>query len=191
MMTKKPSIKRRLRLWLESVQPDRAHSRGCLGHLRQRLTDPLLWHFNRYNVAKGAALGLFVAFIPLPIQTILASIGAIIFRVNLPIAVALTWLTNPFTFVPILYLSYRVGSWFLPNHAPLHLPHYATDLGTWDWLSKSGTWLLTVGKPILIGTPIVALTAAALGYYVVMFFWRMHTRYEYRKRKQIRLQQGP
>lgn len=188
-MTKKPSIKRRLRLWLNKVRFNQS-SQSWVGRLKQRLTDPQLWHFNRHNVAKGAALGLFIAFIPLPIQVILAVFGAILLRVNLPTTVVLTWITNPFTFVPILYLSYYIGSLFLPNMPPLHLPSYANHAGTWAWLTESWHWLATLGRPILIGSPILAVGMAILGYVAVMLIWRLHTWFEHKKRRQARQARG-
>ena len=185
-MPKNLSIKRRLRLWLTQVSQQQVNG-SWSGRLKHRLADPQLWHFNRHNVAKGAALGLFIAFIPLPIQIILAILGALIFRVNLPTTVVFTWFTNPLTFVPVLYLSYRVGSLFISSPAKFHLPNYVKDLGTWAWITESWQWLITLGKPILIGSPILAVIAACLGYSIITLLWRTHTWFERKKRKQARL----
>jgi len=56
------------------------------------------------------AVGLFCAFVPLPIQMLLAAAAAIIFRVNLPISVGLVWITNPVTIPPMFYFCYKVGT---------------------------------------------------------------------------------
>ena len=77
------------------------------------LYDPNIWHVHRRSSAGGAAIGVFCAFIPLPIQTISAVAFAIIFRVNLPISILFSLLTNPFT-IPFIFLSsYKVGSFLL------------------------------------------------------------------------------
>ena len=64
-------------------------------------------------MAGGAALGVFLAFIPVPIQMLIAAPLAFLFQVNLPVALAATWVSNPLTLAPILLLAYKVGSLLL------------------------------------------------------------------------------
>ena len=49
-----------------------------LGWLNKHLHDPLLWKWNKQTIAKAFAIGLFCAFLPLPIHTLLAAILAVI-----------------------------------------------------------------------------------------------------------------
>src|SRR3990167_10837505 len=72
---------------------------------------PYLWAMKKHIVAGGVAVSLLIAFIPLPVQTVLAAILAILFRVNLPVAILVTWFTNPVTFIPANYLIYKTGAW--------------------------------------------------------------------------------
>ena len=72
-----------------------------------------LWHFNRRSLSGAAFVGLFSAFIPVPSQMLLAALIAIVTRVNLPLSVALVWITNPITIPPMFYASYRLGAWIL------------------------------------------------------------------------------
>lgn len=69
-----------------------------------------LWHMTRRSLRVAVGIGTFCAFIPLPAQMPLAAIGAIVFRCNLPLAVAMPWITNPVTLVPALYITYMVGT---------------------------------------------------------------------------------
>ena len=55
------------------------------GWFGRHLHSPDLWHFGRRSVAGGVGLGLFLCFIPIPIQMMLAIPCAIVLRVNLPV----------------------------------------------------------------------------------------------------------
>ncbi len=85
-----------------------------------RIFDNNLWKINKRSVVGGLALGLFVAFMPtLGIQMILAAFGAICFKVNLPIALAACWVTNPLTALPIYLAAWRLGRYLLDDFTPL------------------------------------------------------------------------
>src|SRR5258706_16377005 len=70
-----------------------------------------LWHLHRRSVAGGVAAGMFAGLIPgsNPVQFAAAALLAIVFRVNLPIAVIVTLYSNPFTIVPLYFLAYQLG----------------------------------------------------------------------------------
>jgi uncharacterized protein (DUF2062 family) len=74
-----------------------------LSFLGEKLHDPNLWHLNRRSVSAAFAIGLFAAWIPTPGQMVIAAIIALYFRANLPISVALVWITNPLTMPPMFY----------------------------------------------------------------------------------------
>src|SRR5882762_10713521 len=78
---------------------------ACFGALLLR---PNLWHLNRRSISGGVAAGLFAGLVPgsNPVQFAVAAILAIAFRVNLPVAVAVTLYTNPFTIGPIYVIAY-------------------------------------------------------------------------------------
>ena len=77
------------------------------------LNNPELWHLNRRSAAGAVFIGLFCAWLPIPSQMVLAALLAIGFRCNLPISVALVWITNPLTIPPMFYFAYRLGAWLL------------------------------------------------------------------------------
>jgi hypothetical protein len=143
--------------------------------LGPRLQDPGLWHINRRSVSGAMALGLFCAFIPLPIQMFIAALGAIWFRVNILIAVPVVWITNPFTITPMFYSAYLLGAWLLdtpPNH-------FAFEL-TFDWLFKE---LAHVWKPFLLGCFIAASISALAGFLFVRLLWRYQIIQHIKQRK--------
>ena len=132
------------------------------------LHDPNLWHLNRRSVASGIAIGLFVACIPLPFHMLIAAALAIPLRANLPLAVGMVWVNNPFTIVPIYYFCYHlgallIGSKFEPNQADL-------DPGM-DWIMSEGWDIL---EPMFIGGVIAGLACALLGYAGMRLLWRWH-----------------
>jgi len=103
------------RKFLKRLLPDhnKMSEHPHLQHFGERLREPKLWHLNRRSVSGAVALGLFIAFMPIPGQMILAVLLAIYFRVNLPISALAVWITNPVTIAPLFFFAYKVGSWIL------------------------------------------------------------------------------
>ena len=54
---------------------------------------------------------MFTGLIPgsNPVQFTAAALFAVLFRVNLPVAVIVTLYSNPFTIVPLYYLAFKLG----------------------------------------------------------------------------------
>jgi len=140
-----------------------------------RLHDPNLWHLNRRSVSGAFAIGLFCAFLPMPFQMVVAGAGAIAFRVNLPLAVATVWITNPVTMPPIFYFNYVVGE-ILLGMEPMPLDFELTM----EWLTRE---LEHIWQPLLLGSVVMAMVMATLGYFAVRGLWRLHVVQHYRKRK--------
>lgn len=129
--------------------------------------------FNRHTVAGGVAVGLFVNFLPLPFQMFWAALLAILFSANLPIAVALTWINNPFTFIPINFFIYKVGSLLLMEPSTtFSFPEFHTSQNTFEsFFQELIVWLGALGKPYLLGVAVVSLSAALSGYCLTHAFW--------------------
>lgn len=72
-----------------------------------------VWKPTQHTFAGGMAVGMFVTVQLLPIQMPSAAILAAIFRVNIPIAIALCWASNPATLVPIAWVENGVGTWVM------------------------------------------------------------------------------
>lgn len=151
------------------------------------LHDPNLWHLNRRSLAGGTAVGLFLAFLPLPIQMLSAAALAILFRVNLPISVSLVWLTNPLTIPPAFYFAYKVGAAVL--NEPIQTIEFSASQ---EWLSQT---LGHVWEPLLLGCLIVGTVSALIGYFTISFLWRIqvgrlwHTRRKRRLKKLLKSKQ--
>ncbi|MDO6635959.1 DUF2062 domain-containing protein [Pseudoalteromonas carrageenovora] len=139
------------------------------------LQDANLWHLNRRSARGAFAVGLFFAFIPVPFQMVLAAAGAILFRVNMPISVALVWLTNPLTMPPIFYGSYLVGTLIL-NQPEQHFVFEAS----WEWFLQS---IETIGPAFLLGSFVCASIASIIAYFGIDIIWRRSVKKAWLARK--------
>lgn len=131
-----------------------------------KLYDPCIWYFNKYTISRAFSIGLFFAWIPVPLQMLLAAGFAILFKANFPISIALVWLTNPIT-MPIFFLfAYKVGMIFFSISSP----------GTLD-LELSFAWLFNkmcdVWQPFILGCVICAFVSAVFGNICVRLLWRL------------------
>ena len=134
--------------------------------LGPRLQDPSLWHINRRSFSLAVALGMFCAFIPVPFQMVIAAAGAILFRVNVLVAVPLVWISNPFTMGPLYYFCYLIGAEILsiePNRFDFEL--------SFEWLL---TELERIWEPFLLGCFIVGAITALASYLLVRILWHLH-----------------
>lgn len=156
--------KRPLHSYLPSPRSIREHP--ALRPVSRWLHDPDLWHLNRRSVSGAAFIGLFCAFLPIPFQMLPATALAIACRCNLPVCVALVWLTNPLTMAPVMLFSYEVGAWVLDRHV-----NVAEISLNWDWLRAN---MGDLGYPLLLGSVLCGLAAGVLGFLGVRLTWRLH-----------------
>jgi len=173
---------RRLLPSQESIRANRYVAR-----LGPRLQHHNLWRLNRRSAAGGVAAGLFAGLIPgsNPVQFLAASLLAVALKVNLPVAVAVTLYSNPFTIVPLYYCAFKLGELALwRGHG--ELPDIALALegkGFREWIPAALEWLASVGKPLLVGLPLLAILLAVVGYVLVDWVWRLHVSIEWRRRR--------
>lgn len=129
------------------------------------LHDGNLWHLNRRSARGAFAVGLFWAWIPMPFQMLAAAAIAIPLRVNLPLTLALVWVSNPLTMPIMFYLSYLIGTVVLA--APVEPFAFEASL---EWLRYS---MHTIGKPFLLGCLLMATAASISGYFFIDWLWRL------------------
>ncbi len=148
-------------------------SHKSLGWLSKYLVNASLWNFNRKSISKAFAVGLFCAFIPVPFQMLLAAPSAIIFSANLPVAIALVWITNPITMPPIFYACYKIGAWVL-----------GTGIKQDFVMSLAYVWQVfdVIWQPFLLGCLIVSVVSSIIGYFAIQFIYRLKV-YKRKSRK--------
>lgn len=159
-----------LRRYLPPASKARDH--WLLRQLGERMHHPRLWHLNRRSVAGATGIGLFVAFLPIPFQMVLAALGALWLRVNLPLAVTLIFITNPLTMGPAYYLCYKVGAWLLGTPALQTGGQFKPSI---EWLFNQ---LAVIWQPLVAGSLVIGIVTSVAGYCLVHLLWRAYIRYK-------------
>lgn len=156
--------------------PEKIRQMKGLGFLSKWFGNPALWHIHRRSVALAFVIGLFWMSIPMPSQMIAAAFFAIILRANLPISVALVWISNPITMPPIFYFNYLVGAWILGQESQ---SGWNFEL-SWDWILNTlgDLWL-----PLYLGSAVVGLILGLMAYFIVRILWRWHVVRSWQQRK--------
>jgi uncharacterized protein len=159
-----------------------------LQFLKPLLSHHNLWHLHKRSVAGGVAIGFFTGMIPFPIQMLSAAILAIIFRANLPVAVASTWYTNPLTSVPIFFLAYKLGE-LITGEKARHATEFTYDWSSGhllDFFSSMFQWFTSLGTSLLVGSAVVGIAMAVVGYFLVRFLWDLYIVIQWRRRAKRR-----
>jgi uncharacterized protein (DUF2062 family) len=91
---------------------------------------------------------------------LLAAPSAIIFSANLPVSIALVWITNPITMPPIFYGCYKLGAWILDVSIE---KDFVMSLD-YVWQVFSTIW-----QPFLLGCLILSVVSSVLGYFAIQF----------------------
>jgi uncharacterized protein (DUF2062 family) len=144
---------------------------------RRLLHDHRLWGIRRKTVVPAFALGLFVSSFPFPGHVALATLAALFFRVNIPVAAVATFIVNPITMYPVFYFAYRVGAWLLS----IQPGPFSFELSM-EWVSNT---LGSIWQPMLLGCVVVGSVAALVGFVALDALWRYSVHdYKSRKRKE-------
>ncbi|MCS5708986.1 DUF2062 domain-containing protein [Candidatus Berkiella cookevillensis] len=139
------------------------------------LHNPNLWSLNRYSVSTAFSIGLFCAMIPMPFQMIPAAACAIVARANLPISIALVWLTNPITMPPVFYFAFKVGAYVLGREAR----GFQFDASV-EWFASG---LASIWQPFLLGCFICGSVLAISSNILIRILWYWHIKRAWARRQ--------
>jgi uncharacterized protein len=138
--------------------------------------DKSVWTPSRHAFAGGLAVGFFVMMLLVPGQMAIAIVLAGMLRLNIPIAAAACWITNPFTFVPVVWWEIKLGNWLteLLGFAPppllewTHLKQMVRDTPeVWELFTSLQPWAWSV----YLGGVAAGLLLALLGYALSFLLW--------------------
>jgi uncharacterized protein (DUF2062 family) len=143
------------------------------------------------RIARGVAVGLWVAFTPLlGFHMIIALMLAALFRANKALAVLLVWLSNPMTLIPIYLPAYLTGRFFvgwlhasastkpedvvrmLSNLFSFH--NMLTCLHTASFWKELAVVFGKIGLEITVGGCVIGTILAVSGYYASLYLVRHH-----------------
>jgi uncharacterized protein len=144
-------------------------------------------------IARGLAIGLFVAFTPtIGVQLILAAFLATFFGASRAAALVPVWITNPVTIPPIYGFTYLVGSWFIPGPPAGRITEVLSGLARrlrklefWDIIDQVRA-VMALGReiflPLWIGGVVVGLLAALTIYFPAVVVVRRSREFMHRHR---------
>ncbi|WOD39099.1 DUF2062 domain-containing protein [Nodosilinea sp. E11] len=132
------------------------------------------------QLARGMASGVFSGCFPLfGFQTILGVAVATVLRGNRLMAAAATWVSNPFTYVPIFAFNYQVGHWLLGGGTTQTFQ----DLDTLTSWMDMGT---EVSVRLMLGSSVVGAIAGVVSYVVGLpLIRRVRSRQIARQQRQL------
>jgi uncharacterized protein (DUF2062 family) len=141
--------------------------------MAERVFDRAMWKPSRERVAKGLAIGLFLALIPIPVQMAAGVTIASWKRWNVPSVILGTWLTNPLT-LWIYYFPFKLGVWIFESlgievaggWAVVHNMTTASEL-SFHSLGEA----FTVAQAWFLGCILMGGAVAGIGYGLAYFLW--------------------
>ena len=139
-----------------------------------RLLDRQLWRLQHEAVARGVAVGMLWAFTLPAAQMVMAAAHCTWWRANIPVAVAVTMVTNPLTIGFWLWLAYQVGAGVMGEPALAATPSAGASILP---------WLASIGRPALLGMTLFAIGGAVSGYLGVKAAWRLRIWFKRRRRR--------
>ena len=125
------------------------------------------------NQARGLASGIFFGCFPLfGFQTFLGIVLASLLRGNRLLAAIGTWISNPFTYLPLYWFNYQIGLGLLKNEEN----HSKISQITYQSLWEQG-WIISM--QILLGSTVVGLFTALIS--GVLFYQLLKKKQNQRK----------
>ena len=131
-----------------------------------------------HRIALGLAIGVFVAMTPtIGIQMVIAVFLCWLLRANKLLGVAVVWLSNPATALPIFFMNYAVGNtilrrewvrqgyWKALRNPP---PEW------WNTIKFYWSEFLHIAAPLWLGSLLIGFLVGYITYYVVYFVVRAY-----------------
>ncbi len=162
------------------LKRDDVSRRWFLAPFQHLLHDRNLWGIRRRTVVPAVSMGMFVAFLPIFGQILLAGLAALALRINIPIAIVTTFVSNPVTAYPMYRTAYLLGAWLLS----IEPGEFTIELSI-EWMT---TTLVNVWPPLMLGSVLLGALAALIVHIALDLMW-LGSVAEYKARKRQRRQE--
>jgi len=117
--------------------------------------------------AKGVAIGVFSGCFPFfGFQTLLGVFLAKLAKGNLFLAAVGTWISNPFTYIPLYYFNYKVGSIFFKSSPNIIFDKNLVINDLWE---KGGIFSIR----LILGSSLVGLLLSLISGFIVFLLCKM------------------
>lgn len=144
-----------------------------------------------HRIALGVSLGMFTAFLPLMgLHTIIALLLTFITRANKAVSVLCSWISNPFTIIPIYLPCYLMGRMIVGifrNGSPtktaevteflkqtLSLSRLTSTVTSAEFWKETATLFGKIGLELTTGCLICGITAAIVSYFIIFNMIMVH-----------------
>ena len=108
-----------------------------------------------------------------------AALAALMMRANITVAAVCTLITNPLTFAPFYWLSYKIGSLILGQSAaaPMDVEKMSKaaelTIANAGWIQGAIHWVGHAGLPLITGLVVIATVGACAAYGLVHLLWQI------------------
>jgi uncharacterized protein (DUF2062 family) len=156
-------------------KPEAILENRYLAWLKPWLGHPRLWHMHRGSVSLGVAIGAVTGLIPGPVQILLAILISIPLRANVLAAAAGTFVTNPFTFIPLYMLAFSMGTLVTGEKMVRLIPPDLSFSWTEPWkiVPAMFDWFVSLGPTLLVGLGLLAVVLALVCYFGTRVVWQI------------------
>lgn len=148
-----------------------------LAPFRHLMHEPRYWGIRRRTAVPAFAVGLFIGWLPFPGHPLWGTCAALALRINIPVTVLTTFISNPLTMYPMYFAAYKLG------RRLLGAPPLAFDFEmSLAWLTEK---FVTIWQPLTLGCLLLGTASAVIGYVVLDLLWRASLR-DYKLKKRSR-----
>jgi uncharacterized protein (DUF2062 family) len=140
--------------------------------LNNKLKSFLKINDSSHSIALGIALGLFIGMTPtVGFQMLIAGIVATLFNANRIAAIAMVYITNPFSIIPIYSFNYYIGKIVLGLNKTPYYKIFIKDFAQAQGVIEKAEILLKQGwkiqAPLWIGSIIMGILVSLPAYILV------------------------